>query len=143
MQNFSYLACIQTDLDKFLTFFQEKIKIFYNFPNLKKVLNRDSQKASFQKNLTPYFLKEFQNSEYEVHKVGSNEASSQNFSFLELNTAGRAAPQISFKNRRQRRVTDGKNVFALNSILGIKSPETWKFTIKKNIASETNTSHIS
>jgi hypothetical protein len=62
---------------------------------------------------TPEFLKEFQNltnSEYEVHQVSSNEASSQNFSFLALNTAELAAPQISVKNprqRRQRRVTDG------------------------------------
>jgi hypothetical protein len=31
--------------------------------------------------LTPEFLKEFQNSEYEVHLVGSNEACCQNFSF--------------------------------------------------------------
>jgi hypothetical protein len=69
--------------------------------------------------LTPEFLKEFQNSEYEVHQVGSNEAGSQNFSFLALNTAELAAPQISSKNRRQlrkRHVTDG--------FLGIKSPKT-------------------
>jgi hypothetical protein len=57
--------------------------------------------------LTPEFLKEFQNSEYEVHQVGSNEAGRQNFSFVALNTAELAAPQISSKNRRQRRVTDG------------------------------------
>jgi hypothetical protein len=41
MENFSPLACTQTDLGKFLTFFQEKIKIFlkkiWNFPNLKKI----------------------------------------------------------------------------------------------------------
>jgi hypothetical protein len=43
--------------------------------------------------LTPEFLKEFQNSEYEVHQVGSNEACSQNFSFLALNTAELAEPQ--------------------------------------------------
>jgi hypothetical protein len=28
MQNFSSLACTQTDLDKFLTFFEEKSRIF-------------------------------------------------------------------------------------------------------------------
>jgi hypothetical protein len=60
--------------------------------------------------LTPEFLKEFQNSEYEVHQVGSNEAGSQNFSFLALNAAEPAAPQILSKNRRQRRVTDGIKV---------------------------------
>jgi hypothetical protein len=54
MQNFSSLASTQTDLGKFLTFFQEKFKIFLkknfmNSPNLKKVLNRDSFKASFTK----------------------------------------------------------------------------------------------
>jgi hypothetical protein len=60
---------------------------------------------------TPEFLKEFQNSEYEVHQVGSNEACSQNFSFLALNTAELAAPQILSKNLRQRRVTDALNSF--------------------------------
>jgi hypothetical protein len=60
MQNFSSLACTQTDLDKYLTFFEEE-----------------------------------------------EEACSQNFSFLALNTAELASPQISSKNRRQRRVTDG------------------------------------
>jgi hypothetical protein len=74
---------------------------------------------------TPEFFKgisKFQNSEYEVHLVGSNEAGSQNFSFLALNTVELAAPQISSKNRRQRRVTDGNFFVALNSFLGIKSP---------------------
>jgi hypothetical protein len=47
------------------------------------------------------FLKEFQNSEYEVHQVGSNEFGSQNFSFLALNTAELAAPQILSKNRQK------------------------------------------
>jgi hypothetical protein len=40
--------------------------------------------------LTPEFFKgisKFQNSEYEVHQVGSNEAGCQNFSFLAINTA--------------------------------------------------------
>jgi hypothetical protein len=60
--------------------------------------------------LTPEFLKEFQNSEYEVHQVGLNEACIQNFSFLALNTAELAVFQISFKNRRQRRVTDDYKV---------------------------------
>jgi hypothetical protein len=68
--------------------------------------------------LTPEFFKEFQNSEYEVHQVGSNEAGSQNFSFLALNTAELAARQISPKNPRQRRVTDGK--WLTNSIIGKK-----------------------
>jgi hypothetical protein len=64
--------------------------------------------------LIPEFFKgisKFQNSEYEVHLVGSNEAGSQNFSFLALNTAELAARQISYKNprqrwQRQRHVTD-------------------------------------
>jgi hypothetical protein len=65
--------------------------------------------------LTPEFFKgisKFQNSEYEVHQVGLNEAGSQNFSFLALNTAELVARQISSKNPRQRRVTDG-NIFLL------------------------------
>jgi hypothetical protein len=79
--------------------------------------------------LTPEFFKgisKFQNSEYEVHQVGSNEAGSQNFSFLALNTAELAVRQISSKNprqrrqRRQRRVTDGKFFFALNSFFRYK-----------------------
>jgi hypothetical protein len=77
--------------------------------------------------LTPEYFKgisKFQNSEYKVHQVGSNEAGSQNFSFLALNTAELAAPQISSKNPRQGRVTYGKKFFALNSFLGIKSPKT-------------------
>jgi hypothetical protein len=62
------------------------------------------------------FLKEFQNSEYEY----------EYFNFLALNTAELAAPQISPKNprqrwqRRQRRVTDGKIFFALNSFFRYK-----------------------
>jgi hypothetical protein len=59
--------------------------------------------------LTPEFLKKFQNSEYEVHQVGSNEAGSQNFSFLALNTAERVAPQIASKNPRQRRGLENHN----------------------------------
>jgi hypothetical protein len=39
-------------------------------------------------------ISKFQNSEYEVHQVGSYEAGSQNFSFLALNTAELDAPQI-------------------------------------------------
>jgi hypothetical protein len=69
--------------------------------------------------LTPEFLKEFQNSEYEVHQVGSNQAGSQNFSFLALNPS----TQISSKNRLQRR-DRRKLFFALNSFLGIKSSKT-------------------
>jgi hypothetical protein len=42
-------------------------------------------------------ISKFQNSEYEVPQVGSNQAGSQNFSFLALNTAELAAPQISSK----------------------------------------------
>jgi hypothetical protein len=52
MQNFSSLACTQTDLDKFLTIFKKNSRFSYenlDFSNLKKVLNRDSQKASFTK----------------------------------------------------------------------------------------------
>jgi hypothetical protein len=110
----------------FLTFFQEKIKIFLkkiqNFPNLEKfwieipkrhLLPNFEPSSIFRKFsklvpifLTPEFLKEFQNSEYKVHQVGSNEAGSQNISFLAINTA-ELAPQISSKNRWQRRVTDG------------------------------------
>jgi hypothetical protein len=77
--------------------------------------------------LTPEFFKEiskFQNSEYEVHQVGSNEAGSQNVSFLALNTAELAAHQISTKNPRQRRVTDGFFFSLLTRFLGIKSPKT-------------------
>jgi hypothetical protein len=73
--------------------------------------------------LTPEFFKgisKFQNSEYEVHQVGSNEAGSQNFSFLALNTTELGAPQILSKNPRQRRVTDGKFFFALNSFFRYK-----------------------
>jgi hypothetical protein len=79
--------------------------------------------------LTPEFFKgisKFQNSEYEVHQIGSNEAGSQNFSFLALNTAELAAPQISSKNPRQRRqlrqrrVIDGNFFFALNSFFRYK-----------------------
>jgi hypothetical protein len=51
MQNFSSIASTQTDLDKFLTLFSRKIQDFLEenleFPNLKKVLKRDSQKVSF------------------------------------------------------------------------------------------------
>jgi hypothetical protein len=73
--------------------------------------------------LTPEFFKgisNFQNSEYEVHQVGSNEAGNQHFSFLALNTAELAAPQISSKNPWQRRVTDGIFFIALNSFFRYK-----------------------
>jgi hypothetical protein len=40
----------------------------------------ESFQNCFQDFFTPKFLKEFQNSEYEVHQVGSNGAGSQNFS---------------------------------------------------------------
>jgi hypothetical protein len=76
----------------------------------------------FQDNLTSEFFKgisKFQNSEYKVDQVGSNGGGSQNFSFLALNTAELAAPQISSKKRRQRRqrrVADGF-FFALISFL--------------------------
>jgi hypothetical protein len=52
---------------------------------------------------------EFQNFEIlsmRTLQVSSNEACSQNFSFLAPNTAELAAPQFSSKNRRQRRVAD-------------------------------------
>jgi hypothetical protein len=102
---------------------------------LKKVLNIASQKASFTKFgvilqflkvfktdffFPPEFLKKFQNSEYEVHQVGLNEDCSKNFSILALNMAELAAPQILFKNPRQRRVKDGKKIFALNSFFRYK-----------------------
>jgi hypothetical protein len=50
-------------------------------------------------------ISKFQNSEYEVHQVGSNEAGSHNFSFLALNTAELAAPQISSKKPTARPAT--------------------------------------
>jgi hypothetical protein len=79
--------------------------------------------------LTPEFLEEFLNFQilYEVHQVGSNEACSQNFSFLALNTAELAAPQISFKNSRQgrqRRVTDG--FFSLQTCFTFRIYEIYK-----------------
>jgi hypothetical protein len=89
--------------------------------------------------LTPEFLKKFQNSEYEVHQVGSKEACSQIFSFLPLNTAELDAPQISSKNLRQRHVTDGKTFFALNSFFRYKKSQNVQICNKKKIASETNT----
>jgi hypothetical protein len=66
--------------------------------------------AKFFDSLVFKGIPKFQNSEYEVHQVASNEACNQNFSFIVLNTAELAAPQISSKNPRplrQRRVTDG------------------------------------
>jgi hypothetical protein len=77
--------------------------------------------------LAPEFLKQFQNSEYEVHQIGSDKACSQNFNFLALNTAKLAAPQISSKTPRQfwqRRVTDGFFFSLLTHFFGIKSPKT-------------------
>jgi hypothetical protein len=62
----------------------------------------------------------FQNSEYEVHQVGSNGACSQNFSFLALNTAELAVPQISSKNRRQRHVTDGNGILSIFHMWKVK-----------------------
>jgi hypothetical protein len=89
-------------------------------------------------------ISKFQNSAYKVHQVGSNEACNQNFSFLALNTAELAAPKISSENLRQRRVTYGNFLSIYTRILGIKSPKTWKFAIKKFFfESETNTFHIS
>jgi hypothetical protein len=46
-------------------------------------------------------ISKFQNSEYDVHQVVSNEACSLNFSYLALNLAELAAPQILSKNLRQ------------------------------------------
>jgi hypothetical protein len=85
--------------------------------------------------LTPEFLKELQNLKIriEVHEVGSNEACSQNFSFLALNTAEIAAPQISSKNLRQRRATDGIVFSFLTRFLGIKSPNVKICNNKKKI----------
>jgi hypothetical protein len=66
MPNFSSPASTQTDLDKYLTFFQGKFKIFLkkiqNFSNLKNVLIRASQKVTFVKILTiQHFIKIFKN----------------------------------------------------------------------------------
>jgi hypothetical protein len=82
--------------------------------------------------LTPEFLKEFQNSKYEVHQVGSNEAGSQNFSFLALNTAELAASQIFSENPRQRRMTDGF-FSALNSSFRYKKSLNVKISNKKKL----------
>jgi hypothetical protein len=60
MQNFSSLACTQTDLDKFLTFFQEKLEKLeisksersseYSFPkgNFYQILSHLALLKSFQ-----------------------------------------------------------------------------------------------
>jgi hypothetical protein len=157
MQNFSSLACTQTDFDTFLTIFEENSRIFQEnsyansekfqiwvcnfllnqakhvyakfqpfslypdglrqifdllsrniqdflkenleFSKSDKVPKRDFQSLShfepssifenFQNWFNYFFdswvfkeISKFQNSEYEVHQVGSNEACSQNFSFL-------------------------------------------------------------
>jgi hypothetical protein len=80
-----------------------------------------------------------------MHKFGTNEAAahgSQNFSCLALNTAELATLQISSKNLRQRRMTDGFFFSLWTHFLGLKSSKTWKFATKK-IAGETKTFHIS
>jgi hypothetical protein len=119
MQKFSPLTCTQTYLDKILTFFKRNSRFSWRIFRIFQIWvlnrgNRDSQKASFIKFWAiKHFLKvfktdlkfigwwvfqgisKFQNSEYKVHQVGLNEACSQNFSFLALETAELAAPQIS------------------------------------------------
>jgi hypothetical protein len=75
----------------------------------------------------------FQNFESEVHQAGLNEACSPNFSFLAFNTAELAAPQISSKNLRQRRVTDGFFFFALNSLLSYTKSLNVKICDKKKL----------
>jgi hypothetical protein len=87
-------------------------------------------------------ISKFQNSEHEVHQVGSNEACNQNFSFLALNTAELAAPLNSSENPRQRRVTDGKKIFALNSFFRYKKSWNVKICNKKK-QMQTNTFHTS
>jgi hypothetical protein len=140
MQNFSSLDCTQTDLDKFLTFFQEKFKIFfkenlkfskfkrssgYRFPKgiFYQILSHLAFFESFQNwfkiFLTPEFFKDFQNFKI-LNMRYTNEAGSQNFSFLARYPAQLAAPQISSKFRRQRRVTDGNLFFVLNSFFRYK-----------------------
>jgi hypothetical protein len=95
MQNFSSLKlypCTQTDLDKFLTIFEEKFKIFlkkiWNFPNLKfwieipkrhLIPNFESSSNvwKFSKLFSNFFdswvfkgILKFQNSKHDIHQVG-------------------------------------------------------------------------
>jgi hypothetical protein len=56
-----------------------------------------------------------------VLQASSNYTGSQNFSFLALDTAELASIQISFKNRRQRRVTEGICFFTQINFFAIKS----------------------
>jgi hypothetical protein len=70
--------------------------------------------------LLPSFFKgisKYQNSEYKVNQVGSNEACSQNFSFLALNTAEPAVPQVSSSGNA---AWHTEFFFALNSFFGYK-----------------------
>jgi hypothetical protein len=90
----------------------------------------------FQFFLTLEFFKEFQNFKILSMSYTKLAQMRQNFSFLALNTAELAAPQISSKNLRQRRVTD-VIFFALNLFL-LFSYEIWKVLVslankKKNI----------
>jgi hypothetical protein len=137
MQNFSSLACTRTDFDKFSTWWWFSSRKFWNFQIWKRFwieipkrhLLTNFEPSSifwkFSKLFSNFFdswvfkrFSKFQNSEYEVHQVGSNEACSKNFSFLALSTAELAAPQISSKNpldRRDRR----KFFFALNAFFSV------------------------
>ena len=157
MQNLSSLALTQTDLGKFLTFFQEKFRIFLrkfqNFEILKKVLFRASWKASFlkisahlvvlkkiqkknQNFLTPEFSQEiskFQNSEYEVHHSSPNNSGSQNFSLLALMVwAEGVAENLSYNgNGNGNGAWQTEKIFSLKTcFLSIKSPKKWKSAIK-------------
>jgi hypothetical protein len=58
----------------------------------------------------------YQNSEYEVHQVGSENTESQNLSFLAFEGENEGVTQICV----QRRVTDGKIFFAQIMFLGHK-----------------------
>jgi hypothetical protein len=86
MQNFNFLAVTQTDLDKFLTFFQEKFQIFLKkiskFSNSEKRASQETSSTKFEPpslftKLKIFFLaheiSKFKNSEYEVHQSSPND----------------------------------------------------------------------
>jgi hypothetical protein len=105
---------------KIQDFLKENLEFFKSEKSWIEILQRhllpnfepSSILLKFSKQIFKFFdswvfkgISKLQSSEYEVHQVGSNEGGSQNFSFLALNTAELAVPQISSKNRRQRRWT--------------------------------------
>jgi hypothetical protein len=86
---------------KEISSFEEKLlSEFKKIPNLSMQFYTQPSKACSCSISALSFRQIFELSK--VGKVGSNETCSQNFSFL-------AALQISSKNRRQRRVTDGNS----------------------------------